>query len=180
MDTNLTKTEQELKPTVTKLMEDQSLYDPFKDDAYLTQGTFLLARFDKAKKTVEDQRLEFTKPLNESLKAINRFFKNFSEPIEQADRELRDKLTKHRKELEAKQIEAQIKSAENDGPEVPDLRKKIGGVVVKKVWTFKIENIEAIPTQYMAVDQVKIRAAIRSGVREIPGVIILQEDVVSL
>ncbi len=180
MDTNLTKAQEELKPTVGKLLEDQKDYDPFKDDNYLTEGTFLLARFSEAKKTVEDQRIAFTKPLNESLRNINQFFKRFSDPISQADRELRTKLANHRKALEAKKVEEQISAAENDEPEVPELRKKIGGVVVKKVWTFKILDKESVPHQYLVVDEVAVRAAIRSGVREIAGITIFQEDQVSL
>lgn len=180
MDTNLTKAQEELKPTVSQLLDDQKTYDPFKDDDYLTNGTFLLARFSEAKKTVEDQRIAFTKPLNESLRSINSFFKRFSDPIAQADRDLRVKLANHRKALEAKRVEEQIAAVENDEPEVPELRKKIGGVVVKKVWTFKILNKDEVPQQYLVVDEVAVRAAIRSGVREIPGVNIYQEDQVSL
>lgn len=178
--TKLTRAEEELKPTVHQLMDDQTNYDPFKDNQWLEQGTYLLARFSEAKKNIEDQRIVFTKPLVQSQRAINRFFKNFSDPIEQADRELREKLARHRKDLEAKQIEKQIAAAETDMEEVPDLKKKIGGVVVKKMWTFKVENKGKVPDQYKVVDEVGIRAAIRSGIREIEGVRIYQEDVVSL
>ena len=195
----LTKIQEGLKPTIKQLMEDQLTYDPFKDNDYLEQGSFLLSKLANAKKEIENQRLAFTKPLNESLKSINIFFKTFSEPIEQADRELRDKLAKHRRELEYQRLEEQMKRdeenkrlaklAEESGkslivqpslPEVPDLNSKIGAVVVKKVWTFKVENKEAVPNQYLDINEVKIRAAINSGIREISGIIIYQEDRVSL
>lgn len=172
---NLAKTEEQFKPAINHLIEDQKAYDPFKDNDYLEQGSFLLSRFDKAKKTIEDQRVAFTKPLNESFRAINAFFKQFSDPITQADRELRDKLAKHRKQIE----EEKINEAEQKGENLI-LRNKIGGVVVKKVWTFKVENKEQVPHQYLAIDEVKIRAAIQSGVREITGVTIYQTERVSL
>lgn len=172
---NLTEVQEKFKPSITKLIEDQKSYDPFKDDDYLEAGTFLLSRFSKAKNTIEDQRLAFTKPLNDSLRAINSFFKQFSNPIEQADRELRDKLANHRKQLE----EQKINEAEQKGENLV-LRSKIGGVVVKKVWVFKVEDKEKIPHQFLAVDEVKIRAAIHAGIRQIDGVIIFQTERVSL
>lgn len=180
MDTQLLTAEQELKPTLTQLIADQTSYDPFTDNEYLEAGSFLLNRFSQVAKTIEDQRLSFTAPLNQSLKSINAFFKTFSEPIEQANRELRDKLTKHRQELEYKRLEEQMKAEDAGTPLVPDLNKKIGAVVVKKVWTFEIKDQTKIPQQYLVVDEVKIRAAIRSGVREIAGVTIFQKDEVSL
>lgn len=179
-NTALVKFENELTPKVSLLIQDQQSYDPFEDNQYLEQGTFLLSRFDKAKKMVEDQRLVFSKPLNESIKWVNSFFRNFSEPIEIADRELRNKLAIHRKQLEAEKLEEQIDAYENDLPEVQSLNKKIGGVVVKKVWTFKVIDGSQIPVQYMAIDSVKIRAAIHSGARQIPGISIYQTEQVSL
>lgn len=199
MNNDLILIQEELKPTVDQLITTQTQYDPFKDDNYLTNGTFLLSGLSKAKKGIEDQRISFTKPLNESLKSINTFFKRFSDPIIQADRDLRNKLAKHRQEMEYKRLEEQMKVEERNKklveeakakglpiidptilPEVPDLNKTIGGVTVKEVWTFKVKEIEKIPTQYMAVDEVKIRTAIRSGVRDIPGIVIFKEKQVSL
>jgi hypothetical protein len=180
MDKGLTKLQEELKPTVGDLIVDQTKYDPFKDDSYLTEGTFLLNRFSEAKKKIEDQRIAFTKPLNESLRSINGFFKTFSDPIKQADDELRQKLAEHRHQLEAKRIAAQ-NTANDLGLEVPDdLRKKIGGVVVKKAWTFEVEDKSKIPNEFLMIDEVKIRAAIRAGVRTMSGIKIYQKDVVSL
>jgi hypothetical protein len=199
MDKDLIQAQEEFKPTITQLIEDQTKYDPFKDDTYLTEGTFLLSRFSKASKTIEDQRVAFTKPLNESLKSINTFFKTFSTPIKEADSELRNKLAKHRREMEYKRLEAQMKVEENNKklveeakakglpiidpsilPVVPDMPKTVGGVTVKKVWTFNIDDKTKVPQEYLVVDETKIRTAIRQGVREIAGVTIYQKDEVSL
>ena len=104
MDTQLLTAQEELKPTLTQLIADQAAYDPFADNSYLEQGGFLLNRFSQTIKKIEDQRLSFTAPLNQSLKSINTFFKTFSEPMEQANRELRNKLAKHRRELNYKKF----------------------------------------------------------------------------
>lgn len=43
-------------------------------------------------------------------------------------------------------------------------------------WTFEVENLAAVPRHYMAIDNAAIREAIASGVREIPGLRIYQEE----
>uniref|UniRef100_A0A6M3JZT2 Uncharacterized protein n=1 Tax=viral metagenome TaxID=1070528 RepID=A0A6M3JZT2_9ZZZZ len=197
MDNQLLVAKEELQPTLNDLLVDQVAYDPFKDDKYLTEGGFLLNRFSQTAKRIEDQRVSFTAPLTLSMKNINAFFKTFSEPIEQANRELRDKLAKHRRELEYKRLEEQMKVEEENkrlakiaeetntpiimpAPIVPDLNKTIGAVTVKKVWTFEIKDQTKIPQEYLVVDEVKVRVAIRAGVRAIAGVTIFQKDEVSL
>ena len=63
---------------------------------------------------------------------------------------------------------------------VPDLNKTIGAVTVKKVWTFQVDDQTKIPQEYLVVDEVKVRVAIRAGVRQIPGITVYQKDEVSL
>lgn len=178
----LVKTEEELKPTLTSLENDQSLYDPHEDDQYLTQGTYLLKRLSDAKKKIEDQRIAFTKPLNESLRQINDFFRELSYPIQVSDSILRTKLTVFRKEQEDAQKElvelANTQSAVE--VEVEPLRKRVGGVTHKKVWSFKIIDEKKIPKKYWSLSEMKIREAIRLGKRSIPGVEIYQDTQVSL
>jgi hypothetical protein len=45
-----------------------------------------------------------------------------------------------------------------------------------KVWKFEITDAVAVPREYLSVDEVLVREAIRSGVREIAGVRIYQEE----
>jgi hypothetical protein len=47
-------------------------------------------------------------------------------------------------------------------------------------WTFEVTNASAVPREYLMVDTVLIREAIRNGVHDIPGVNIYQEDGLSI
>jgi hypothetical protein len=49
-----------------------------------------------------------------------------------------------------------------------------------KRWTFEVTNALAVPREYLMVNSVLIREAIRSGVHDIPGVKIFQEDGLSI
>jgi len=56
------------------------------------------------------------------------------------------------------------------------VRTDAGSSTVKKVWTFHLVNLDAVPTEYLVLDEAKVRDAIRAGVRAIPGLEILQEE----
>lgn len=49
-----------------------------------------------------------------------------------------------------------------------------------RVWVFDVVDANAVPREYLVVDEKKIRAAVRAGAREIPGVKIYQDVKVSI
>ena len=59
-------------------------------------------------------------------------------------------------------------------PVVPEARK-IEGIQTRKVWDFDVLDPAAVPREFLKVDEVAIRAAVRAGTREIPGVRIEQK-----
>jgi phage gp36-like protein len=153
------------------------------------------------KKTIEEKRKFFVKPLNDHVKRINEFFKTFSFPLDQADRILKKKILDYQQlkrkqmEKEKERLQKKIKKAEESKTGVLSLRLKQkqeeiekeltsrtvkydSGVktITRKKWTFEIVDISKIPREYLMVDTVKINQAIKQGVREIPGVKIYQKE----
>lgn len=162
----------------------------------------VIKKISVTKKQVEDQRTAITKPLNDSLKAVNTFFKKFSDPLIQADTEIRRKVAAFRTEQErermrkqaeldkvmAKEQERLNKLAEKKGLDpiqitpvtVQENESQVGKVKFKKVWTFDLEDLSKVPVEYLMLDERKVRSAISEGVREIKGIKIYQKDQVSL
>lgn len=56
--------------------------------------------------------------------------------------------------------------------------EKVSGV--KKVWVFEVTMLSKIPKKYFELDEKKIREAIASGTREIPGLRIFQETSIAI
>ena len=77
-------------------------------------------------------------------------------------------------EAEAKQVKVEMPTA----PTTPAVLRTEGGAKssTAMVWTFDIEDANAIPRDYLCVDEKKIRDAVRLGTREIPGVKIYQKE----
>lgn len=147
-----------------------------------------LKKVSDAIKNVEAKRLEFTKPLNQSLKAINSTFKELKRPLEEAKGVLSTKILDWRA-IESKRVEKEearrrkIQEAhKKQGHEVKapvvmaKPEKTIGNTQVRKVWRSKVVDFSKVPDEYKAIDQVKVNQAVRSGEREISGIEIYQEE----
>jgi len=160
---------------------------------------WLLSKIAEGKKKAEAQRKAFTDPLNQSLKAINNFFKNLVAPLDQADTIIRSKVLMYRrmeeerarKEAEELQRKMEEEAKKKDTGQViippvvaqtppTTMTAKNGSATVRKIWDFEIEDETKIPREYLCVDSVKIRQAIKEGVREIPGIKIFQKETLSV
>ncbi|TET23384.1 MAG: hypothetical protein E3J78_02315 [Candidatus Cloacimonadota bacterium] len=59
----------------------------------------------------------------------------------------------------------------------PDTLKETDTTQTRKVWKFEITDPTRVPREYMTINEAKIRNVVRSGIREIPGVRIYQEEI---
>jgi hypothetical protein len=171
----------------------------------MLEATDILSWVSNAKKQVEDKRKFLVKPLNDHVKAINEMFKGYMAPLEQADGVLRKKVLIYRQEQERirreeeerlrKEAEAEQKRLEKQAkkegaapppppppvaPSMPEQAKTVhsgmGSVSTKMVWDFEIVDEVKVPRNFMIVNEKAIRAAVKAGVRNIPGVKVYQKE----
>lgn len=45
----------------------------------------------------------------------------------------------------------------------------------RKVWDFELEDLEKVPVDFVVLDSVKVRQAVRAGIRNIPGIRIFEK-----
>lgn len=79
----------------------------------------------------------------------------------------------------AVRVEQQARESAAQAAEIstPEIRSSYGHLASStKRWTHTITDPTKIPRQYMSVDEIKIRAAVTSGVRDIPGVHIYEKS----
>jgi hypothetical protein len=157
-------------------------------------------------KKLETERKRLVDPLNAQVKEINSSFKPYSDALEglqatlkkklvmwaeEKERLAREKAERQRRameELRKKELEEASKAGIEAAPAlvlpVKEAEKTVhsdtGSATAGKRWTFEIVDANAIPRQYLKVDEPSIRAAIRDGAREIPGVRIYQETSISI
>jgi len=151
-----------------------------------------LKKVKDTEREIEAKRLEFTKPLNQSLRAINATFKQLKEPLVEARILLTGKImdwkqaeTARLEKEEARRRKIQEAHAKKghtvEAPVVLDRpQKTIGNTRTTKFWTFEVQDLGKVPTEYLEIDTVEVRQAIRNGVREIPGIKIYQDERLSI
>lgn len=181
-------------------------------------ATAVLAELARHRKRAEDLRLRFTRPLNESLKAINGVFKEMDGPLAEADRTLRQKVLVYRAAEQARAAAEQIRlraeaaareaearaliqstapqaevtaaidaaDAAHDAvvlappPPAPTVKTAMGTTTARRVTDFEVTDLAQVPILYLQLNAEAVRAAIRRGVRDIPGVRIFEREILAV
>lgn len=95
--------------------------------------------------------------------------------------EVREIAALERADVEAKPLEIAPTAAPTYVPPPRKTTRAETGATttVKKVWTYQLRDLSKVPTSYLVLDSAKVRAAIRDGVRDIPGIEIYQDEQVA-
>ena len=144
-------------------------------------------------KTADEKRKELVAPLRETEKQINNLFKPYLSRLElginKIDHALKTWNAKQKREAEALMIEqmkintAQINEALQTGevfqseeavisPVSKTSHAHVGTVTYKEDWEFTVVEPDLVPRNLCKPDEVKIRAMVKAGAREIAGVLI--------
>lgn len=143
---------------------------------------------ERAKK-LDKEKKEATQPLMKSLDKIRSWFKPTETALAQVERTLKDAVLDYRRRLRLQAEAARVEMAKSVTPaEVKTAIAKLEtsappqtqGLGVSKVWMFVVTDESLVPREYFKLDETLIRKAIRSGVREIPGVHISQEEQIAV
>lgn len=194
MENTIPKKElQILEKQVSPLIERAGSYE-LKTTDDVEKASEFLKELHEVEKNIENKRLEFTKPLNQSLRAINKTFKTMVKPVSDAKSMVKRKIgVWHRAEQERIAREEarrrKIQEAhEKQGHDVnaPVIMERpdttIGNSMVKKVWTFKVTDETKIPREFLMVDTAKLRKYMYQMKEEakVPGVEFYQDEQVSV
>ena len=156
------------------------------------KASYFLKKLKETENMIEAKRLEFTKPLNQSLRAINATFKKVAEPLVSARNILTQnvlhwkvaesaRLAKEEERRRKIQEAHEAKGHEVKAPVVLDRPDtQIGNTQTRKTWTFEVEDFTKVPDHFKMINSTPIRDMIRSGAREIPGLKIYQKETLAI
>jgi hypothetical protein len=179
-----------------------------RDDESDAEAKQFLVQVTTARKRWDELRTWFVGPLNNQVKAINNLFKAQAAPVDEAENVLRGKVGVYfrarqeaaRKEQERLRKLAEARNArqavraEERGEEPPapifplptvaaplkTTHVDSASVTVRKVWRFRVVDPAQVPDEYKVVDERKIGAVVKAGIRNIPGVEIFEIEEVAV
>lgn len=141
-------------------------------------------RYVKAQiKALEDKRKSVTSPLLAVKREIDSWFKPVVSQWQAAEADLKAKMLAHAHKVAEANREAQLAAVAADSPEeavealqtITD-KPKAEGVHTVKRWRYEVIDLGSVPEGYLAVDDAEVKAAIKEGIREIPGLRIYQDE----
>jgi hypothetical protein len=177
------------------------------DEAGVVTATEILGKIATTKKKAEEVRKALVQPLQQQVNEINSKFKETLAPLVKADTILRNKVQdwhayqerlrreeeeRLRKLMEKEQKKAE-KKAEKRGeappppmpvPVVPQAPKTVktdtGSTSIKTFWAWEVEDETKVPREYLMLNDQAISAAVKMGIREIPGIRIFQKQTLAV
>lgn len=165
------------------------------DQSYNEAGDIISWIAERLKK-IEARRIHYVKPLNDHVKDINAEHKGYTQPFQEADRIIREKMMSWRRAEEAyaqagqERIEKEAKKLAKEtgvsveeimaSAEVPEAIKETTNSTVAKRWVFEIIDMSKVPRNFLCLDEKSVNINIREGVRNIPGLRIYQEESIKL
>jgi hypothetical protein len=79
---------------------------------------------------------------------------------------------------QAVKIDEKIEKIESKSIKTGPVKSEFSTLSVSKKWVFEIEDATQVPLRYLSPDEKKIKAAVDSGLRDIPGVKIYEKETV--
>jgi hypothetical protein len=158
-----------------------------KNDKDMALAAEALSKVNKYADTVEEKREAITKPLNVALKASRALFKPLEDRLQASIDHIRKEMSRYQtekvkvmREEEAKiaarvgegkgkiKIETAVRKMGEVEKPVDELVAESGVVTFMEVLKFKVMDITLVPPEYLLVDEVKVRAALKAGAK-VPG-----------
>lgn len=179
------------------------------DDASDLVAKTLLGQVTTARKRIEALKKRWLDPLNQQVKLIRGDFDAMAAPATEAEQILRSKVAVYYREkqeaarreeerlrkLAERRNEKAVLRAVARGEELPPpvipmpsiaapaktTRTATGSAVtMRKVWKWRVLDEAQIPREYFTLDEKKLNAVVKAGLREIPGVEVYETEEVTV
>lgn len=119
----------------------------------------------KMRNQIEETRKEIVRPHIDFQKAVMKFAKEFGDRLEKIEQTLQEKVSKW-----------MLEQRENPFTSLDAIEVEDGKISVKEEWQYCIEDEDQIPREYLILSEKLISQAVKSGIRNIPGIQIYKSE----
>lgn len=175
-----------------------------RDDQTVGQAVELAAGAKKLAKALEDRRKAVIADPDDFVRSVNRLVKSYRDRLDRIEADCKRAIGGYQARVEMERRKAQqladeaarqaqdrinaeaqahhVEPVQVAAPIVPTAptvtRTEAGTGYTKRAWTFEVESEADVPREFCTPDPAKLRNAVASGIREIPGVKIFEKDTV--
>ena len=124
-----------------------------------------------------DKEKELLQPVEEAIHNADKLVQDFNDQIARQQQEMLNRIAQAEAEelrtAEEKDAE-QVRQESEFKRQLAQAQHQTDGI--RKVWAFELQDLSQVPREYLVLDEKKVRQAIRSGERAIPGLRIFQQQ----
>lgn len=141
-------------------------------------------------KEVEAKRTAITGPLNAAKRAVDELFRPTLQRLKSAEQIVKERLAQiayAREETNRALLLAASNSAKagevqqaTAAIQAIEVQEKHEGIQIRETWDFEVMDGSLVPKTFLAIDASKVKAAIASGVRDIPGLKIYKRKSIAI
>lgn len=156
-----------------------------------TQAKQLFNKIEKKRKEIKEPFLKYSQKLDGMVKPLKDKLSSIQSGLKikikyHIDAENKRKADAERKRLE---VEAALNPesklpepvTQNSKPVIESVqRTSSGSATVKKVWKFKVKDLQKVPSKYLMLNEDAVQTSIDLGIRDIPGIEIYEDSDIRL
>lgn len=184
----------QLKPQETIIINKVKSLD-IVDSSSMETATEMLSQLNKTSDRITEETEKVTRPLLDALNAERKRWKPSLDLLKESIDIVRSKITKYQTEarklaqIEEEKIAARVGEgkgklkietavAKIENIDRPDSKVATdsGSISFKTVIRFEVLDLDAIPNEYLQVDEVRVRQVLKEG-KEIPGIRMFTEEI---
>ena len=189
--------ETEVKEKIRHLVRVMSLVEEVNNEqdkamvsAAVKEGKALIKKVGVARKAITTplqqqvkqwiaKEKELLLPVEEAIYNADKLVQDFNDRIARQQQEMLERIAREEAEklrtAEHKEKDAeQVRQESAFRRQLAQAQHQTDGI--RKVWAFTLEDLSQVPPEYLMLDEQKVRQAIRSGERAIPGLRIYQQQ----
>ena len=118
---------------------------------------------------------ELVAPIEEAMQRADALIQQFNTQVAAQQQAVLDRIAEEeRVRLQEENNAEQVRQQSEFQRQLAVAQHSTEGV--RQVWTFEVQNLANVPREYLMLDDKKVRQAIRSGERSIPGLMIFQQQ----
>lgn len=119
---------------------------------------------------------ELVAPIEEAMQRADGLIQKFNAEVAAQQQAVLDRIAEEeRTRLQAEDSDAKLIQQQSEFQrQIAVAQHSTEGV--RNIWTHEVQNLANVPHEYLMLDEKKVRQAIRSGERHIPGLMIFQKQ----
>jgi hypothetical protein len=119
---------------------------------------------------------ELVAPIEEAMQRADGLIQKFNAEVAAQQQAVLDRIAEEeRTRLQAEDSDAKLIQQQSEFQrQIAVAQHSTEGV--RNIWTHEVQNLANVPREYLMLDEKKVRQAIRSGERHIPGLMIFQKQ----